>query len=118
MWQCQKCGESVDDNFDICWNCQAAKADSLPGDQTLSKEIDQPANEIICTADGQIIPVPEAVPSTLPVAPDLGYGLALLCGLGLGFPIALVELVDGHERRGFQALVIQWGVIVWIVVML
>jgi len=117
MWQCQKCGESVDDNFDVCWNCQTVKPGPLPGVQTLSNESDQPTDEIIFAADGKIIPVPDAVPSTPPVAPDLGYGLALLCGLGLGFPIALVELVDGHERRGFQALVIQWGVIVWIVVM-
>lgn len=25
MWKCSNCGESVEDNFDICWNCQTPK---------------------------------------------------------------------------------------------
>ena len=117
MWQCQKCGESVDDNFDVCWNCQTAKPGPLPGDPTLSNQTDQPTDDVIWTADGKIISVPPAVPSTRPVAPDLGYGLALLCGLGgLGFVIALFDLVVGYERRGFQAILIQWGVVTWRVV--
>jgi hypothetical protein len=119
MWQCQKCGESVDDNFDVCWNCQTAKPGPLPGAQTLSTQTDQPTEDVIFTADGKIIPVPQAVAPARPVAPDLGYGLALLCGLGgLGFVIAFFDLVVGHERRGFQAILIQWGVFTWIVVML
>jgi hypothetical protein len=119
MWLCKKCSESVDDNFDVCWNCQTAKAGSAPGDQTLSNQTDQPTDDVICTADGKIMPVSQAVASTPPVAPDLGYRLALLCGLGgLGFVIALFNLVVGQERRGFQAIVIQWGVIIWILAML
>jgi len=23
MWRCLKCGEEVEDHFDLCWNCQA-----------------------------------------------------------------------------------------------
>lgn len=23
MWHCLKCGEDVEDHFDVCWNCQA-----------------------------------------------------------------------------------------------
>ena len=23
MWHCLKCGEDVEDHFDLCWNCQA-----------------------------------------------------------------------------------------------
>lgn len=116
MWQCQKCGESVDDNFDVCWNCQTAKPGPLPTEQTLSSAATEPGDNIICTDDGEIIELPAATPSTPPAAPNLGYGLALLCGLGLGFVIALFDLVVGHERRGFQAIVIQWGVIIWIVI--
>jgi hypothetical protein len=25
MWACQKCGESVEDQFDSCWKCAATK---------------------------------------------------------------------------------------------
>ena len=24
-WKCAQCGEDVEGNFDICWNCQSAK---------------------------------------------------------------------------------------------
>ena len=23
MWNCSRCGESVEDHFQVCWNCQA-----------------------------------------------------------------------------------------------
>jgi hypothetical protein len=26
MWQCQKCGEDIEDAFDACWNCGTSKA--------------------------------------------------------------------------------------------
>lgn len=25
MWRCSKCGEEVEDDFDVCWNCQTGK---------------------------------------------------------------------------------------------
>jgi hypothetical protein len=25
MWRCHECGESVDDDFEVCWNCTAAR---------------------------------------------------------------------------------------------
>lgn len=34
MWQCPKCGEEVDDTFEVCWNCQVGK-DGIP--QTISQ---------------------------------------------------------------------------------
>src|SRR6185503_2541521 len=30
MWKCHRCGEEVEDNFDVCWNCQAGRDGSLP----------------------------------------------------------------------------------------
>lgn len=27
MWRCTRCGSEVEDNFEICWNCNAEKAD-------------------------------------------------------------------------------------------
>lgn len=30
MWECRRCGEEVEDNFDVCWNCQAGRDGSLP----------------------------------------------------------------------------------------
>ncbi len=71
----------------------------------------------MCTADGDIIQIREEPPAAL-LPPNLGYRLALLCGFGLGFVIALVNFIGGHERRGFQAIVIQWSVVIWILAML
>ena len=25
MWHCSKCGEDIDDNFDVCWNCGTSR---------------------------------------------------------------------------------------------
>jgi hypothetical protein len=29
MWQCSNCGERVENQFELCWNCQAEKGDSI-----------------------------------------------------------------------------------------
>ena len=30
MWKCSNCKEQVDDDLDVCWNCQTAKDGSPP----------------------------------------------------------------------------------------
>ena len=30
MWECINCGETVEDNFEVCWNCQAEKGSVSP----------------------------------------------------------------------------------------
>lgn len=30
MWKCPSCGEQVEDNLDVCWNCQVARDGSSP----------------------------------------------------------------------------------------
>lgn len=30
MWQCSNCGERVENQFELCWNCQAEKGDTIP----------------------------------------------------------------------------------------
>ena len=30
MWNCQKCGEQVEDQFDTCWKCGTPKAGAPP----------------------------------------------------------------------------------------
>jgi hypothetical protein len=30
MWECRSCGEEVEDNFEVCWNCQVGRDGSLP----------------------------------------------------------------------------------------
>lgn len=25
MWKCIACGEQIEDDFDVCWNCQTSK---------------------------------------------------------------------------------------------
>ena len=32
MWKCAKCGEQIEDNFEICWNCGTGKDGSQPSD--------------------------------------------------------------------------------------
>lgn len=32
MWRCAKCGEQIEDNFEICWNCGTGKDGSQPSD--------------------------------------------------------------------------------------
>jgi hypothetical protein len=39
MWKCSKCGEEVEDDFEVCWNCSTAKdgtplENSTPASQT------------------------------------------------------------------------------------
>jgi RNA polymerase subunit RPABC4/transcription elongation factor Spt4 len=29
MWQCSNCGERVENDFEVCWNCQTEKRDSI-----------------------------------------------------------------------------------------
>ena len=36
MWQCLKCGETVDDTFTECWNCRADRDGLLPEEDELS----------------------------------------------------------------------------------
>ncbi|MGA2260118.1 MAG: hypothetical protein ABSH28_01645 [Acidobacteriota bacterium] len=33
MWKCTGCGETVDDDFDVCWNCQRDKNGLAPTSQ-------------------------------------------------------------------------------------
>ena len=30
MWKCPNCREEVEDNFDVCWNCQTGKDGTVP----------------------------------------------------------------------------------------
>jgi len=30
MWNCQKCGETVEDNFDACWKCSTPRTGAEP----------------------------------------------------------------------------------------
>jgi hypothetical protein len=37
MWKCINCAENVEDNFDICWNCNNDKNGSLSTFETIQK---------------------------------------------------------------------------------
>lgn len=30
MWKCKNCGEQVESNFEVCWNCQTARGEERP----------------------------------------------------------------------------------------
>jgi hypothetical protein len=37
MWQCSNCGEEVGNDFEICWNCETEKGNSIAaGNATLA----------------------------------------------------------------------------------
>ncbi|SRR5258707_1203120 len=38
MWQCTKCRESIEDSFDVCWNCGTSKQGEE--DPSFQKELD------------------------------------------------------------------------------
>ena len=38
MWNCQKCGEPIEDQFDTCWKCGTAKA-ALPAESSPSPAV-------------------------------------------------------------------------------
>ena len=37
MWKCTNCSENVEDNFDICWNCNFDKNGSINTFETIQK---------------------------------------------------------------------------------
>lgn len=39
MWKCLECSEQVDDDLDVCWNCQTAKDGSPPDAYFRQKEV-------------------------------------------------------------------------------
>ena len=57
MWRCLKCGEEVEDHFDLCWNCQANRrglrpfkqiADEDPGDERVRARVNKKHKPINC----------------------------------------------------------------------
>lgn len=38
MWKCLKCAEDIEDNLEVCWNCQADREGNPPGHQSSSIE--------------------------------------------------------------------------------
>lgn len=48
MWKCRKCNEEVDDDFDVCWNCQTGRDGSSPkayfAPGRRQKRVDPPKN--------------------------------------------------------------------------
>jgi predicted ATP-dependent serine protease len=38
MWNCQSCGQRVDDTFEACWNCRTWKDGSPPEDPNAFQE--------------------------------------------------------------------------------
>lgn len=43
MWKCKNCGEEVEDNFEICWNCSSNKDGIKTGNK---EELQIPKKEI------------------------------------------------------------------------
>lgn len=52
MWKCPGCGETVDDNFEVCWNCQREK-DGPPSQSGIDKQAADGLTELP-QADGSV----------------------------------------------------------------
>ena len=39
MWNCSSCGETVEDHFELCWNCQATKSGRRPVSELEAEDI-------------------------------------------------------------------------------
>jgi RNA polymerase subunit RPABC4/transcription elongation factor Spt4 len=52
MWKCQNCGEQVEDNLDVCWNCQVAK-DGSPAERYFSTTVPKGLGDLQERMSGQ-----------------------------------------------------------------
>ena len=50
MWQCPKCREEVEDNFEICWNCGSSPAGAL--DPSFKPAVERKPFVAVCGACG------------------------------------------------------------------
>lgn len=41
MWQCKKCGEQLEDQFDSCWKCSASRYTANVDDTSISKKAEE-----------------------------------------------------------------------------
>jgi predicted nucleic-acid-binding Zn-ribbon protein len=53
MWKCPACSEDVEDDFNVCWNCQRAKDGTVPP-PAVPEEPAPPALVETTTADGMV----------------------------------------------------------------
>jgi hypothetical protein len=65
MWQCSKCGESIEDGFDVCWKCGNAWDGVADPQFQKSPHAETPA--------------PAAVPAAVPVSTDPHSGNPIAC---------------------------------------
>jgi hypothetical protein len=42
MWKCLSCAEDIEDNLEVCWNCQADRGRNLPGRDLSDETEDEP----------------------------------------------------------------------------
>ncbi len=42
MWKCTKCGELIEDNFDICWKCGIHRDGSPPSEDFETQKENRP----------------------------------------------------------------------------
>ena len=57
MWRCLKCGEEVEDHFELCWNCQANRrglrpfkqlVEDVPEDERVKARVNKKHKPINC----------------------------------------------------------------------
>jgi uncharacterized protein YbjQ (UPF0145 family) len=68
MWTCPKCGESVEDEFEVCWNCGTGKDGTE--DPSFQRAEDVDASELPASAGRDATPA--RPPRATPVAPTAG----------------------------------------------
>ena len=117
MWKCKRCNEEVDDNFDVCWNCETSKTGVLTKNPTASPtnasfKCQQCGliNDVIdgkeCKRCGTLYNPDAPVPKTKNVAEHLVVPFASIQNMGgqTGQIAAkqLQDLINTHSLQGWE----------------
>ena len=42
MWKCSRCAQEIEDNLEVCWNCQADRGGNTPANLSAGETQDEP----------------------------------------------------------------------------
>lgn len=61
MWKCKKCGENVEDQFDVCWNCGSDKMGNIALDKEEQSTLKEIKSEIALESSRSKYPALKAI---------------------------------------------------------
>ena len=57
MWNCEQCGEKIEDSFDVCWNCGTAMDGSKDPEFVKVRDVDE-SRTVQATSDAKLVSMP------------------------------------------------------------